>query len=56
MRGIKEKVIKRHQIKLSTLYNAKSNYFYAWLKEQDNEILQQDIITLREMFKKNTRG
>lgn len=56
MRGVKEKVIKRHQIKLSTLYNAKSNYFYAWLKEQDNKILQQDIITLREMFEKNMRG
>ena len=50
MRSIKEKVAKNHNIKFSSLYNAEANYFYAWLKQQDEEILQKDIITLRKMY------
>ena len=50
MRSIKEKVAKNHNIKISSLYNAEANYFYAWLKQQDEEILQKDIITLRKMY------
>ena len=34
MRRVKEQVLHRHTIKLSSLYNATSNYFYSWLKEQ----------------------
>ena len=52
MRRVKEQVSHRSTIKLSSLYNATSNYFYAWLKKQNEEILTQDIITLREMFLK----
>jgi predicted kinase len=52
MRGVKEKVKGRNQIKLSSLYNATSNYFYAWLQKQDNETLEEDIITLRKKFEK----
>ena len=50
MRRVKEQVLHRHTIKLSSLYNATSNYFYGWLKEQDEETLSNDIITLRKMF------
>lgn len=50
MRGLKEKVLKRHNVKLSSLYNATANYFFYWLKQQDEEILEKDIITLRKKF------
>lgn len=50
MRRVKEQALHRHTIKLSSLYNATSNYFYGWLKEQDEETLSNDIITLRKMF------
>lgn len=52
MRGLKESVKKKStKINLAKLYNAEANYFYAWLKEQDEETLSKDIITLREKFK-----
>ena len=50
MRRVKEQVAHKGTPKLSSLYNATSNYFYAWLKEQDEETLAKDIITLREKF------
>lgn len=50
MRRIKEQVLHKSTIKLASLFNATSNYFYAWLKEQDEETLKQDIITLRKKF------
>ena len=50
MRRVKEQVAHKGTPKLSSLYNATSNYFYAWLKEQDEETLSKDIITLRDMF------
>lgn len=50
MRRVKEQVYHHNQPKLSGLYNATANYFYAWLKQQDEETLNKDIITLREMF------
>lgn len=50
MRGLKEKVKKGHSIKLATLYNALSNYFYHWLKTQPEEELNKDIIYLREKY------
>lgn len=50
MRRIKEQVLNRSNVKLSGLYNSTSNYFYAWLKQQDEEVLKKDIITLRKMF------
>ena len=58
MRGLKEKVKKGHNIKLSTLFNATSNYFYHWLKSQSNEELNRDIIYLREKFfeEQNKKG
>lgn len=50
MRRVKEQMLNHHNVKLSSLNNPTSNYFYAWLKKQSDEILQKDIITLREMF------
>lgn len=50
MRRVKEQVLHKGQPKLSSLFNSTSNYFYAWLKEQNDEILSKDIITLREKF------
>lgn len=51
MRKVKEKVAKKRNVDYASLYNALSNYFYAWLKEQDEATLEKDIITLRKMFK-----
>ena len=53
MRGVKEKVRKRHVIKLSTLYNATSNYFLSWAKQQEESTLEKDIITLRNLFEED---
>lgn len=50
MRRVKEQVAHKRTLKLSSLYNATSNYFYAWLKKQDEETLSEDIITLRDKF------
>lgn len=50
MRRVKEQVAHKGTPKLSSLYNATANYFYAWLKEQNEETLTKDIITLRDMF------
>lgn len=50
MRRTKEQLMHRSNVKLSKLYNATSNYFYAWLKKQDKEMLNKDIITLRKNF------
>lgn len=50
MRRLKEQVLHKHNVKLSSLFNAESNYFYSWLKEQDDETLEKDIVTLRDMF------
>ena len=50
MRRIKEQVLHKSNVKLSGLYNALANYFYAWVKKQDEETLKKDIITLRKMF------
>lgn len=54
MRRVKEQVAHKSKVKLSGLYNATSNYFYAWLKQQDEETLKKDIITLRKMFIEET--
>ncbi len=40
----------RRNIKLGSLYNDTSNYFWKWLQEQSPETLEKDIITLRDMF------
>lgn len=53
MRRVKEQVAHKGTPKLSSLFNATSNYFYAWLKQQDEETLSKDIITLREKFLKD---
>lgn len=52
MRVLKDRIAKNKnaQIKLASLYNAEANYFYAWLKKQDEETLRQDIITLRDKY------
>lgn len=51
MRGLKDKVKGKNTIRLGSLHNAEANYFYAWLKQQDEQTLEKDIITLRKMFK-----
>ena len=53
MRSLKEKVKANHKIDYARLFNATSNYFYKWLrdvKETDEELLNHDIIYLREVF------
>ncbi len=50
MRTLKDAVKGNHSIKLSSLYNAEANYFYAWLKEQETEMLDKDIISLRKIY------
>lgn len=52
MRSLKDVVKRNGKIKLASLYNAESNYFYAWLKNQSEETLDKDIITLRKMYYK----
>lgn len=57
MRRVKEQVAHRSNVKLSSLFNATANYFYAWLKKQDEDTLKKDIITLRDMFyEENNNG
>lgn len=53
MRTLKDKVKEKHTVKLSGLFNAESNYFYAWLKNQESETLEQDIISLRKLYYEN---
>ena len=50
MRRVKEQVAHKGTPKLSSLFNATANYFYAWLKKQNEETLTNDIITLRDKF------
>lgn len=52
MRNLKDRVAKNKnaQINLASLYNAEANYFYAWLKKQDEDTLKQDIISLRDKY------
>ena len=50
MRGVKEKVRKKRNVELASLWNATSNYFYHWLKAQPKEELDKDIIYLREKY------
>jgi len=50
MRTLKDSVKDNHSIKLSSLYNADANYFYAWCKEQNVDTLSKDIISLRKMY------
>lgn len=50
MRRIKEQVKNNSNVNLAKLYNDTANYFYDWLKKQDKELLENDIITLREKF------
>lgn len=50
MRRIKEQVVNNRKVNFASLYNALSNYFYAWCKGQDEETLKQDIITLRKKY------
>lgn len=49
-RGLADKARNNRNIKLSSLYNDKLNYFWGWLKEQTPETLDNDIIALRTMF------
>ena len=50
MRGVADKVRRGVDVKYASLWNTVSNYFFAWLKKQDEEVLQKDIITLRDKF------
>lgn len=50
MRHIKEVMAHGRNVKLSSLYNDISNYFYSYLKTLTEEELKQDIITLRKSF------
>ena len=50
MRTVAEKVRNHSEVKYSGLWNDLSNYFFYWLKKQDQDTLEEDIITLREKF------
>ena len=50
MRAVADKVRRGSDVRYASLWNHVSNYFYAWLKKQDKEMLEKDIITLREKF------
>lgn len=50
MRAVADKVRRGSDVRYASLWNPVSNYFYAWLKKQDKEMLEKDIITLREKF------
>ena len=50
MRGVADKVRRGVDVKYASLWNTVSNYFFAWLKKRDEDILQKDIITLRDRF------
>jgi predicted kinase len=50
MRSITEAVRHRHNIRLGSITTPLGNNFYAWLKNQSEVILEQDIITLRKNF------
>lgn len=56
MRSLKEQVAGHKIVKLSSLYNAEANYFYAWLKKQDEETLKLDIISLRNKYMKENNN
>ena len=49
-RSLIDKAKYHRAIKLGSLYNDTANYFWAWLNKQSPETLEQDIITLRDMF------
>lgn len=55
MRRLIDIVKNNRKIDFASLYNAESNYFYAWLKEQDEETLNKDIITLRKLYEKRKK-
>ena len=50
LRAVADKVKRGNQVPLSSLYLPLHNYFYAWCREQPKEVLENDIITLRDMF------
>lgn len=50
MRKVKEQVANKRKIELASLHNAEANYFYAWLKKQDEETQKKDIISLRDKY------
>lgn len=56
MRGLKEKVKGKRTIKLGSLTNDISNYFYKFLLTISEEDLNKDIISLREMFEKGVQN
>ena len=55
MRRLIDIVKNNRKIDFASLYNAESNYFYDWLKEQDEETLNKDIITLRKLYEKREK-
>ena len=56
MRSVAKEVYKKGYInKTSILITPLSNEFYGWLKNQDKEMLNKNIIELREKFN-NEKG
>ena len=53
MRGVKETYAKGRVVNLAGLFNARSNYFYGWLKTLDKEyVLSKSIIELRKEYER----
>ena len=55
MRGVKESVAKRHNIKLSCLYNDEANYFYDYCKNLSEEELSKNIIEIRKQYEERQK-
>lgn len=51
MRSVKDEVFRKGYItRTSALNSPLANYFYGWLKKQNKEMLNKNIIELRKMF------
>ena len=56
LRGISQTFMKHNHIRFTgALITPEMNMFYGWLKQQDkNNIINKDIISLRDMFEQDT--
>lgn len=56
MRGVKESISKKHNIKLSCLYNDEANYFYNYCKGLSEEELSKSIIDIRKQYEEGKKS
>ena len=56
MRGVKESISKKHNIKLSCLYNDEANYFYNYCKGLSEDELSKSIIDIRKQYEEGKKS